>query len=397
MFDKPAHKRRILVVDDNQAIHQDYAKVFNSRRADKVIDRMEAELFGISAKPSVCNSVEFVLDFASQGLEALEYVQKAKDNNEEYSVAFVDMRMPPGWDGVATIEELWKVDPQLNVVICTAYTDYSWEEIIGRLGITDQLLILKKPFDKVEVMQMAMTLSEKKLLTDVASYKLNELRNIVEMRTESLQTEIRERRAMEQELIRARNILEHQASHDTVTDLWNRRAIISIFDESLRVNRKAQRPTSLMFADVDHFKAINDTYGHVVGDAVLAEVGRRLKSVLRKYDDVGRYGGEEFLIVLPACDRDVAPSIGNRVCEVIRSEPIIVDEEAINVTISVGVTTSGQDDTFSVTDLLQQSDSALYEAKETGRDRVKVAGTHVPKRDPESNRPEPVVEELNVR
>ncbi|MEM7312905.1 MAG: diguanylate cyclase [Planctomycetota bacterium] len=376
MFDQQVHERRILVVDDNQAIHEDFSKVFRLKQVDDAIDRMEAELFGTTFEPSSSESIEFKLDFASQGIEALEFVQRRKDDNDEYCVAFVDMRMPPGWDGVTTIEELWKVDPQLNVVICTAYSDYSWEEIVGRLGVTDRLLILKKPFDKVEVMQMAMTLSEKKLLTDVASYKLNELRNIVEMRTESLQTEIRERRAMEQELIRARNVLEHQASHDTVTDLWNRRAIISIFDESLKVNRQAQRPTSLMFADVDHFKSINDTYGHVAGDAVLAEVGRRLKSVLRKYDDVGRYGGEEFLVVLPACDRDVAPSIGNRVCEVIRSQPILVGDDAINVTISVGVTTSGEQDRFSQTELLQQSDAALYEAKEAGRDCVRVAGGH---------------------
>jgi CheY-like chemotaxis protein len=153
---------RILVVDDNTAIHEDFRKTLLgvSSKASALAD-LEAELF---SKPSAAKVGPFRVDFASQGQEALALVEAALKANDPYALAFVDIRMPPGWDGVETIERVWKLCPDLQAVMCTAYSDYSWHEIIGRFGHVDNLLILKKPFETVEVLQLAHALTRKWLL-----------------------------------------------------------------------------------------------------------------------------------------------------------------------------------------------------------------------------------------
>ncbi len=176
--------RRILVIDDNQAIHDDFRKILERKEQDTELLELEAEFFGTEIDDKEDNSYE--LQYASQGKDGFEMLKEAVESGDGYDVAFVDMRMPPGWDGVETIEKLWEKDPDLQVVICTAYSDYTWEEICNRLGQTDKLLILKKPFDTVEVAQLAASLSEKRHLGRLASIRLNELEDIVEERTQTL-------------------------------------------------------------------------------------------------------------------------------------------------------------------------------------------------------------------
>ena len=168
----------ILIIDDNEAIHQDFAKIFAHSDSDSELDDLDAELFG-DAKPSKPAPSQFHLQFASQGKEGLQVLTDAYKKNLRFGVAFVDMRMPPGWDGVETIEQLWKVDPDLQVVICTAYSDRSWDEIFERLGKTDNLLILKKPFDEIEVVQLASSLSKKRQLLEQARSREISLKNVV--------------------------------------------------------------------------------------------------------------------------------------------------------------------------------------------------------------------------
>ena len=174
--------RRILIVDDNPEIHADFRKVLRHQEPDVVLEQMESEFFGIA--PAV--SEDYHLESAYQGQEALAKVQQGLERDEPYAVAFVDMRMPPGWDGVDTIGRLWQADPELQVVICTAYSDYSWEEILARLGATDRLLILKKPFDIAEVRQQACSLTEKWRLARQARLTMTQLRGMVEEQTRAL-------------------------------------------------------------------------------------------------------------------------------------------------------------------------------------------------------------------
>jgi diguanylate cyclase (GGDEF)-like protein/PAS domain S-box-containing protein len=176
--------RRILIVDDNPEIHEDFRKVLGGRaNQDAVLEQMEQNLFGRAAAASE----SYELDSAHQGEEALAKVQERLARGEHYALAFVDMRMPPGWDGVETITKLWEADPEIQVVICTAYSDYSWEDILLRFGPGDRLLILKKPFDTAEVCQLACALTEKWRLARQAHLKLSQLRSMVDEQTRELQ------------------------------------------------------------------------------------------------------------------------------------------------------------------------------------------------------------------
>jgi len=190
---------RILVIDDNLAIHDDFRKILGGRDTPgSKLDRVEAELFGEPTKAS--QRMSFRLDCASQGQEALTLVERSLAANDPYSVAFVDIRMPPGLDGIETIERIWQICPDLQAVICTAYSDYSWDEIISRFGHSDNLIILKKPFETVEVLQIAHALTKKWAFGRQARLRLEDLERMVQERTQKLQEEIKERAAVQEAL-----------------------------------------------------------------------------------------------------------------------------------------------------------------------------------------------------
>jgi signal transduction histidine kinase len=158
--------RRILVIDDNAAIHQDFDKILLPKddKAAALGDLRAAFLGGgesSAPKQQDAAAIEFELTHALQGQEGYQLLCQACDAGEPFALAFVDMRMPPGWDGVQTIAKLWERDPDLQVVVCTAFSDYTWEETVAELGQSDRLLVLKKPFDAIEILQLATALSEK--------------------------------------------------------------------------------------------------------------------------------------------------------------------------------------------------------------------------------------------
>ncbi|GAH72736.1 unnamed protein product, partial [marine sediment metagenome] len=150
---------RILVIDDNPNIHKDFQTILVGEEQNAELESLRAEVFG-GVEESVPRG-KYELDFASQGKEGAKMVKESLRKGRPYELAFVDMRMPPGWDGLKTIEHIWKSDPSIQIVICTAYSDYSWEQISERLGKSEKLLILKKPFDSAEVAQLASSLTEK--------------------------------------------------------------------------------------------------------------------------------------------------------------------------------------------------------------------------------------------
>jgi diguanylate cyclase (GGDEF)-like protein/PAS domain S-box-containing protein len=175
--------RRILFVDDMASIHEDFRKILAKESAESEFEAAEAALIGATSKEA---SVEFDMDSAFQGQEALDKVRASLKANRPYAMAFIDMRMPPGWDGVETVERLWAEDPRLQVVFCTAYSDYSWKAVLTRLDVRDRLLILKKPFDAIEVYQLANALTAKWTMTEQAAFKMSRLEQAVEVRTREL-------------------------------------------------------------------------------------------------------------------------------------------------------------------------------------------------------------------
>ena len=180
---KPNH--RILIIDDNPSIHDDFRKILCPTKADNAkLKGMEEALFD-EFQPSI-EVVTFQVDSAYQGKDGLAMVKQSLAENRPYAMAFVDVRMPPGWDGVETISRIWEVFPQLQIVVCTAYSDYSWEELRLKVGQPDNLLVLKKPFDNVEVQQLAHALTKKWLLGIQANFQMVELEVMVERRTVEL-------------------------------------------------------------------------------------------------------------------------------------------------------------------------------------------------------------------
>lgn len=175
---------RLLVIDDNPAIHMDFIKILKTSSTSK-LDNLSETIFGEDIKKE--KFPEFEIDVASQGQEGVQLIQEALQKNQPYSLAFVDIRMPPGWDGIETIKHIWELDKNIQIVICTAYSDYSWEETVSHLGKTDNLLILKKPFDNISVRQLACALTTKwKLAEATRSYTENLQRQVYD-RTLSLQ------------------------------------------------------------------------------------------------------------------------------------------------------------------------------------------------------------------
>ena len=178
--------RRILVIDDNRAIHDDFRKIL-CPQVDGAQALAEAKALLFGAKTEAAPRSSFQIDSAYQGQEGFALVQQSLERNEPYAMAFVDVRMPPGWDGIETIARIWQEYPDLQVVVCTAYSDYSLEDILKRLGQSDRLVILKKPFDNIEVLQLAYALTEKWQLLQQAKAKTGELERRVLERTGELQ------------------------------------------------------------------------------------------------------------------------------------------------------------------------------------------------------------------
>ena len=181
----PLKNHRILVIDDNRDIHRDFRKILaTASHPPNNLGEEEAALFGqttVEFQPPI-----FQIDSAYQGQEAMDLVEKSLWEERPYSMAFIDVRMPPGWDGIETISRIWKRYPDLQVVICTAYSDYSWDEMLSILGFSDRLVILKKPFDSVEVLQLAIAMTEKWRLYQQVKLRLDDLERMVEGRNLAL-------------------------------------------------------------------------------------------------------------------------------------------------------------------------------------------------------------------
>jgi two-component system, cell cycle response regulator len=178
---------------------------------------------------------------------------------------------------------------------------------------------------------------------------------------------------LEDRLVEARETMRYKATHDALTSLFNRGVIVDLLSRELSRTRREKGCTVVMLGDLDHFKSVNDEYGHIVGDEVLREVARRLLASVRSYDFVGRYGGEEFLIVLNNCDSSHAAARAEEVRNGIAKQSVQTMRGPLPVTMSLGVLTSHDWDLQLVEDILGKADSALYQAKAEGRNCVRLA------------------------
>jgi predicted signal transduction protein with EAL and GGDEF domain len=365
----PSLNHRILVIDDTASIHADFRRILSAPDAAPELDAAEEALFGEVSQPT--GSGGFDLDFAAQGREGLEKVQASLEVDRPYALAFVDMRMPPGWDGVETIREIWKVDPRLQVVICTAHSDYTWDEVLGALGVEDRLLVLKKPFDNIEVAQLASTLTAKWDMTRLAEQKVSLLEAAVEERTDALSVANAELQNLVRDAIR-------QATHDALTGLPNRLLFADRAIQALAAARRSGALPVVLMVDLDRFKEVNDALGHQNGDLLLCQVAERLTEVLRETDTVARFGtdgsvvsdgdtvarfgGDEFVLLLTDGGAAAGARIATRIALALEV-PFLLGETTVGVEASIGIADSTALEEPTLDGLLRQADMAMYKAK----------------------------------
>jgi diguanylate cyclase (GGDEF)-like protein len=336
--------RRILIVDDTPSIHEDFRKILGPEpEGEQTLASVEAALFGtlLLERPT------FQLDSAYQGKQALQLVERALAEGRPYALVFTDMRMPPGWDGLETIEQLWKVDPHLQIALCTAYSDYTWEAMAERLEFGDQLLVLKKPFDSLEIRQMASALTWKWQMAQDAAMKMLSLEQTIEARVH--------------ELLKVSHLLQY----DVLTELPNSTLLGDRLNQSLALSRRHDKQLAVMFLGLDRFKRINNALGHPAGDEMLKRVGRNLVATVRESDSVFRYGSDEFVVILadirhPQQTKGVAEKILNAV-----RSPQHVAGHDLSVTASLGISIY-PDDGFDAIELIKKAETAMRNIKETG-------------------------------
>ncbi len=352
--------RRILVVDDNPAIHSDFKKILcPGAQAQSGLDSLEAEIFG-SAAPAAA-AIDFEVDSALQGQDGLALVKQAVAEGRPYAVIFMDVRMPPGWDGIETTARIWEVFPDVQIVICTAYSDYSWDEMTARLGISDRLVILKKPFDNVEVTQLAHALAEKWRVSQAARLKLEQMEAMVAERThklaeanEKLKKEMAER-ARTEEALRQSQKMEAlgQLAGGIAHDFNNLLSVIRGYVDCLlaedpagetlealqEIDRAAERAAKLtaqilMFSRKKRMQAqvlnLNDVISHsanllrrLLGETIALRVRSEATGLMVQADPVMI---EQVLINLATNARDAMPGGGTLTIEA--AEIDITEEEA---------------------------------------------------------------------
>ncbi|RIK76090.1 MAG: hypothetical protein DCC67_14335, partial [Planctomycetota bacterium] len=387
-----APARRILIVDDNPAIHEDIKKILRPRGSGP-LGALEADLFGAEPTPTVAEPMlGFELQSAFQGQQAVALVEHAVAAGTPFGVAFVDMRMPPGWDGIETIQRIRQVDPNIQIVICSAHSDYSWGAIYERLKPTDWLLILRKPFERIEVQQLASTLTEKRILAARAAVNIEALEDLVQRHARTLQdvnaelarrnaelSQVNERLSSE---IAARQLaderIRHIAFHDALTDLPNRAFLMERLQECIdRSKRHSEYRFAVLFMDVDNFKYVNDTLGHRAGDHFLSQLAATMTSVMRtmqpairpSYDTVARLGGDEFVILLDDVGKEENALLVAQRIQQAASAPITVGHRQLTASVSIGAALS-QNNYDDPADVMRDADTALYNAKAEGKGRI---------------------------
>jgi len=274
---------------------------------------------------------------ACDGVEAWDELQKA----DAPSVAILDWVMP-GLTGpeVCALVRQQAREPYTYILLLTSKS--LKEDLIAGMeaGADDYIT---KPFDQHEL-----------------KVRIRAGTRIVELQSE---------------LLTAREALREQATKDFLTRVWNRLSILEILERELARGAREMRPVGVVLVDLDRFKSINDTHGHFAGDAVLSETARRLQSAIRSYDAIGRYGGEEFLIVLPGCDEPCVFGQAERLRRMLKDEPMHMGDIEMIQTGSFGATSAMPGEKLTAEALIRLADEALYTAKRQGRDRVVLSGT----------------------
>jgi diguanylate cyclase (GGDEF)-like protein len=366
LSDSRSTSPRILLVDDTEAIHEDFQKILSPDERPAALEQAEAVLFDEASQLDA--RARFSLSSAFQGEQAIEMVRDSLEEGRPYSLAFVDMRMPPGIDGLETVQRMWEHDPDLQIVFSSAYSDYSWSEMHEKLGRSDRYLLLRKPFDNAEVLQLACGLTAKWDLARQASLRLHQLEQMVAERTSVLRGEISERQVAEEKL-------RHAATHDMLTGLANRSYFVDQVQQCIdRRHRDSAFNFAVIFLDCDNFKNVNDSLGHKVGDELLRSIAERIVGTLRKLDSVirldgdtaARFGGDEFVVLLNGLKREGDATIVAERIAARMAAPFMLGKQEVYTSASLGIAI-GADRHKDADAVIKDADTAMYRVKGSGK------------------------------
>lgn len=341
----------ILVIDDESSVRDAYRLLFSGPEATRPVSRADAlaeELFGAApVQPRTEAATGFEVSFAAQGLEGVELAARALQAGTPFKVAFVDVRMPPGIDGKETARRLRAIDPDLHIVIVSAWSDHSVTDIAAVAGPADKIFYICKPFEPDEVRQMARALSER---WD------NDTRQLSFLRAKVAELAASEARA------------QHIANHDFLTGAANRMAFQNALIERLDAGAS---DLFVAFLDLDHFKHVNDTFGHDAGDEVIKMACAAFVARAPEGTMVARLGGDEFGVLLTGMDREAALATCHGMLETCSGD-FSVFGNSVFVGASCGLVDCSCHPDCDAADLMRFADLALFAAKQDGGQTVRV-------------------------
>ncbi len=352
---------RILIIDDEQAMHESYAQSFrpHDTAAEGGLSAMAAELFGadgVSAPAAPDPVAAFELTHKMQGLDGVAAVEAALQLGMPYSVAFIDVRMPPGIDGKETARRIRALDPDINLVIVTGYSDFSPLDISRAAGPADKIFYIAKPFEVAEIVQTATALCHRW----ASDRELSAAR-------EALAGQVRLLEEQKLELAANESRAVHMANHDSLTDAPNRLAFL----RALRASVHSTERFAMAMLDLDRFKLVNDSFGHLAGDELIREVCGRLQVAAPRGSFIARLGGDEFAALFPTTGEDDASMTCERLLKACTAT-FNVFGHSVQGGASVGVVVIEPGSTNDPVDVMRRADLALNEAKRAGRGLVRV-------------------------
>lgn len=349
---------RVLIVDDEPAMHESYRHAFRRPEGERSLSAMAAELFeeGHAGAAPLEPAAELELVHVSQGLEAVAAVEEAVRAGSPFAVAFIDVRMPPGIDGKETAQRIRAIDPDVNLVIVTGFSDFAPAEIFRAAGPADKIFYIAKPFEAVEVVQTATALAHRwQLDRELAATRAALAEKVVQLEEQARELAANESKAA------------HIASHDPLTEAPNRLAFLRALSERVHV----PGCFAVAMLDIDRFKTINDTFGHFAGDEVIRTVCNFLSEQIGEEGLVARLAGDEFGLMMSVSGEDEAVMRCERLLRAC-SGTLSIFGQSVQNTASIGLVVADADHERDSVDIMRRADLALNEAKRAGRNLVRV-------------------------